>query len=288
MPALPWEIGETIREGVIIHPSRSFIRILGNNNCVTGVECIKLKWAKFDEEGGLHLEPIKGSEHVLQADTVIFGIGQVPDLSLVSDVREIKIAKRGTIIVDPKTLATGYPHVFAGGDVVEGPAWVINAIAAGRKAAISIDKDLGGRGVIEQTLGPPELTVASLPSSLPVGERGPMPSLPVPERLNSFAEVEVGLTEEMAMKEASRCLRCDLPITIDSAKCTGCRICEFRCSFSHENVFNLSMSRVKVRRLIKAENEYSISITDQCDDCGICARYCPYEALIRERREYEV
>jgi Fe-S-cluster-containing dehydrogenase component len=79
-----------------------------------------------------------------------------------------------------------------------------------------------------------------------------------------------------------------LPIIVDATKCTGCLICGFRCSLRFEKEFNLSRSRVKIRRLVKADNEYSISFTDECDDCGICARYCPYEALIWEKKKGEV
>ncbi|MFH1002890.1 MAG: FAD-dependent oxidoreductase, partial [Chloroflexota bacterium] len=285
MPALPWEVAEAEKEGVTLYPGRTFVRILGENH-VTGVECRRLSWMKFDENGKLQMEVIEGSEHALEADTVIFATGQAADLGIVAGNDEIKITGRGTIEVDPGTLATGRRHVFAGGDIVSGQT-VINAIAAGRKAAVAIDKDLGGRGIIGPAAVPAREAVAALPPSLPVGERGLMPLAPVAERLNSFMEVELGLAAEMAAAQAQRCLRCDLPITITPANCTGCRICEFRCSLSHGDGFNLSRARIKVRRLVGAENEYDVAITEECDDCGICVRYCPYRALTRSREEQE-
>ena len=115
-----------------------------------------------------------------------------------------------TIQVDDDTLATTREGVFAGGDSVTGPATVIEAIAAGKHAAVSIDKYLGGSGIIDEALAPPE-EIETLPE-LEEGERHriSIPTLTLSERLCSFAEVELGLGEEMAIEEAKRCLRCDL------------------------------------------------------------------------------
>jgi NADPH-dependent glutamate synthase beta subunit-like oxidoreductase len=124
---------------------------------------------------------------------------------------EIETNGNGTISVDPDTLATGMDGVFAGGDVVSGPASVIEAIAAGRQAAISIDKYLGGKGMIDEKLAPPE----EAPAPLSVEEdeehgRPDMPFLAVDQRLKGFGVVELGFNGEKATEEAGRCLRCDL------------------------------------------------------------------------------
>lgn len=73
------------------------------------------------------------------------------------------------------------------------------------------------------------------------------------------------------------------PITVYAERCTGCLICELRCSLRWEKEFNPSKSAIIIRRLVGAENEYQVSFTDKCDNCGICARYCPYGALIQEK-----
>ena len=74
------------------------------------------------------------------------------------------------------------------------------------------------------------------------------------------------------------------PIKVDASKCTGCLICELRCSLRFEKAFNPSKAQIRIRRLVGADNEYEISFTDECDNCGICARYCPYGALIQEKK----
>jgi len=109
-------------------------------------------------------------------------------------------------------MATSREGVFAGGDVVRGPASVIESIADGRQAAISIDKYLGGSGDIDEVLAPPEEEVAPFNIDEVEGEkyRPPMNMLPLGERIKGFAQVELGLDEEKAIEEAKRCLRCDL------------------------------------------------------------------------------
>ena len=75
------------------------------------------------------------------------------------------------------------------------------------------------------------------------------------------------------------------PITTDDTKCTGCMICMLRCSFRFEKAFNPAKAAIQIRRLVKADTEYHISFTDICDNCGICVRHCPYDALLQEKRK---
>lgn len=284
MPALPLEMKEAISEGVVLHPLHTFTRILGDGGHITGVECLNLRWSKYDSEGGLHMEVIHGSEHVLEADNVIFATGQASDMSLVSDLSEIDITSRGTIVVDPDNLETGAKGVFAAGDIISGPASIIEAIASGRQAAASIDMYLGGEGTIDEVLATHEESI--LPVGFqPIGERMTPPSLPIAERLNNLNEVEGIFSEETAIREARRCLRCDLPIIVDLCKCAGCRTCQLRCSLRWEEAFVPAKSMVSIQRLVGKDHEFDISFSDKCDDCGICAKYCPYGALTRGKRE---
>jgi formate dehydrogenase beta subunit len=199
-------------EGIIVHNSQTFTRIMSDNGCVSGVECLDVKSFNFDDEGKLSVECIDGSEHILPADTVIFAIGQLPELGLVEGASGIKITKKHTLEVDQDTMATGRAGVFAAGDAVTGATSVIEAIAAGRKAAISIDRYLGGDGQIDETLVDVEPADPYLGREEGFADRPrvPMPCLPVSKRLDNFDTVELGFDVREATAEAGRCLRCDL------------------------------------------------------------------------------
>jgi NADH-quinone oxidoreductase subunit F len=206
MPASPEEIEEALLEGVKIEFLAAPIKIARKNGAVKLI-CIRMKLGAVDESGRRRPVPIKGSEFSSTFDTLIAAIGQVPEIS---EKFGLPLGRGNTIQVDADTLATSREGVFAGGDAVTGPATVIEAIAAGRQAAISIDKYLGGSGAIDETLASPE-ELEALPE-LEEGEkrRISMPTLALSERLGSFAEVELGLEEQVAIEEARRCLRCDL------------------------------------------------------------------------------
>ncbi|TET39083.1 MAG: hydrogenase, partial [Dehalococcoidia bacterium] len=207
MPASQEEVEEALHEGVKIDflaaPSK-----IARENGVLKMECIRMRLGAVDASGRRRPEPIAGSEFTMDVDTVIAAVGQIPEIPAQLG---LPITKGGTLEIDPETLATSKVGVFAGGDAVTGPASVIEAIAAGRQVATSIDQYLGGTGAIEERLVPPEEVVA-LPEVEIAEEkhRPPMPSLPIAERLRGFAEVELGFTKAMAIEEAKRCLMCDL------------------------------------------------------------------------------
>jgi NADPH-dependent glutamate synthase beta subunit-like oxidoreductase len=117
-------------------------KILGKNERVTALECIKTSLGEPDESGRRRPIPVEGSEFMMESDMVILAIGEVPDLTFLP--KEIEITEIGTIAVDPFTLETTMPGVFAGGDVVSGPATVVEAIMAGKRAASSIEHYLKG------------------------------------------------------------------------------------------------------------------------------------------------
>ena len=178
MPAESSEKREGVEEGIMIHPSCSCTRILGENGHVTEVECIGIQSLTFDQTGVPHFDVIQGSERVLHIDTVIFAIGQFPELE---GFHEIATTTRGYILIDALTMATNQPGIFAGGDVAGGPASVIEAIASGRQAALSIHLFLEGL-VIKETkprlkIKPSEIEV-ELPTGIPKQARQPiLPSL---------------------------------------------------------------------------------------------------------------
>jgi len=206
MPASEEEIEEALLEGLKIEFLAAPIRIERKNGALE-LTCIRMELGAVDESGRRRPVAIADTEFSLTFDTVIAAIGQVPEAS---DKFGLPLGRGNTFQVDPDTLATTREGVFAGGDAVTGPATVIEAIAAGRQAAVSIDKYLGGSGIIDEALAPPE-EIEKLPE-LEEGEkhRIAIPTLTLIERLCNFAEVELSLREEVAIEEAKRCLRCDL------------------------------------------------------------------------------
>ncbi len=210
IPAEASETQQAEEEGITIHPSLTFTRILGEGGKVAGVECLKLRGVEFDGAGQPHVDVIEGTGHVLRADTVIFAVGQTADLSNLAGHGVIETTRRGTIAIDPDTLATSRPGVFAAGDAARGPSSVIEAIADGQKAAFYIDRYLQGNVL---KVRPPETLKASdikveIPTDVEKQERQRIPVLPVAERARNFGEVALGFTPEMAVAEAKRCLNC--------------------------------------------------------------------------------
>ncbi len=204
MPASPEEVKEAIEEGVkldfLVTPAK-VTRLNGRLK----VEFVRMELGNIDDSGRRHPVPIKGSEFTGEYDTIIKNIGDRPEVPVDYD---LSLGKGGEIKVEPETLATSKKGVYAGGDVVSGPASVIEAIAAGRQAAISIDRYLGGKGDIEEKLAPPEVIT---PFTLEEGERRRPPMCMLsPDKRKGFALVELGYDQENATAEAKRCLRCDL------------------------------------------------------------------------------
>ena len=205
------EIEEALNEGVKILYLAAPSRIVSQNGKVE-LECIRMELGAVDDSGRRRPEPIKGSEFSMIFDTIIAAIGQHPEIPRQFD---LVIGNGNVIQVDPDNLATSREGVFAGGDVVSGPASVIEAIAAGRKAASSIDKFLGGDGIIEESLVETPATVpytGSREEGFADLKREQMSTRPLSERHDGFSEVELGFTEDQAIKEAKRCLSCDLEL----------------------------------------------------------------------------
>ncbi|MFC2063013.1 NADH-quinone oxidoreductase subunit NuoF [Chloroflexota bacterium] len=204
IPASAEEIDEALAEGVKILYLTTPVKATIVNSKITS-EFIRMELGRVDESGRRRPIPIEGSEFTEEYDTLIKAIGERPEVP-----REygLSAGRGGRIMVDPDTMATSREGVYAGGDAVTGPASVIEAIAAGRQAAISIDRYFGGSGDIDEQLVPPEEVS---PFVIEEGERyrPPMDMLPLDKR-KSFALVELGFDMAKAVEECGRCLRCDL------------------------------------------------------------------------------
>jgi len=207
MPAIAEEIESAREEGVNIFEMTIPVKIIGNKR-VEEIKCLKMRPAGFDSSGRRRSVPLESSEFSLKANNVIISIGQGPEVGFLKK-SEVKLNKWGFIEIDPFTMATSQEGVFAGGDVVTGPANVVQAIGGGRKAAIAIDKYLGGGGIISQEKRKVAETNYDEKEYLEEKSRQIPSSLSLEERKMSFKEVKLGFTPEQAIEEARRCLHCD-------------------------------------------------------------------------------
>jgi hypothetical protein len=148
-------------------------------------------------------------------DQVIVAVGQAADLSFLGDDSPIKV-DRGLIVVDENSMETSVPGIYAGGDITQVPGAIIHAITAGRKAAASIDQSLGGTGDIDEVLfarGNPD-TYLGRDEGFASWSRENVPELDPASRVNGFQEIVKGYRDDQALREARRCLQCDLRLQL--------------------------------------------------------------------------
>jgi NADPH-dependent glutamate synthase beta subunit-like oxidoreductase len=213
MPAHAWEVAEAEREGVVVHGGWGPVRITGTDRA-DGIEfaaCVSV----FDDNGCFAPQLDAAKTAGQRADRILVAIGQEPVLQrLASD--KVAVSTAGGIAVDAQTLQTVQDDLFAGGEVVTGPASVVDAVAQGRRAAASIDRRLGGDGrvttsLLSATEPDPQLTPSEGFGTL---ARVPVPHLPAAVAVAGFEPVEGGYTADAAVEEANRCLRCDLRLAL--------------------------------------------------------------------------
>jgi len=201
-----------MEEGIHIDFLTSPVRILGEEGRVVGMECLLNELGEPDKSGRRRPVPVEGSEFVIKSDLIIPAISQEPDLSFLPEDHEFEISRWNSFAVNERTLATNVSGFFAGGDAVTGPATVVEAIASGHRAAVSIDCYLRGRDYQGYWHPKPHLVADRLETTEEDESlvRPKIKELPVDDRVNSFQEVELGLDQNLALLEARRCLRCDL------------------------------------------------------------------------------
>ncbi|MEW5947479.1 MAG: FAD-dependent oxidoreductase [bacterium] len=215
MPVSDVEYEDALEEGVEFHFLTSPTRVLNERWRVKGLECIKMKLGEPDAGGRRRPVPIPGTEAPVALDTVILAVGQAPDLSFLPADSKLERTRWETLDVDPNTLATNVEGIFAGGDFVTGPTTVIHAIAAGMRGALAIDKFLKrDKSRVEIRDEKKDIThevkLAGEEETAEEKQRPAAAKIGAAKRISSFAEVETGFTEQQALEEAKRCLRCDL------------------------------------------------------------------------------
>jgi len=227
MPAFPVEVAAAEEEGVELCFLTNPTSFIGDHGQLKEVVCQKMKLGEPDASGRRRPVPIKGSEFKIQADLAIVAIGNAPTTSIFKD--ELELAPDGTVKADPETLQTSLPYVFAGGDAVLGPSSIVQAMGQGRRAAFYIDRMLQGE-TLDVPFGDQAKVVEK--KSILVGTEnwGPaapviVPERPPHERIQNFDTYEFALSEELARKEANRCLNC-----ADCSQCMECvNICPADC-----------------------------------------------------------
>jgi len=218
MPAFSEEIEAAIKEGVVLETLLSPAMILSSDGKVAGIQCVKNELGDRDNSGRRRPVPIPGSEETIRLDTLIIAIGEKPDIGGIVGEKAtgLESTRWGALQVDPDTLATERPGLFAGGDVVTGPNTVVDAIAAGRRAAKMIGRHLAGEELRQPAqCHLPDVFVAPAEAGegRPAVSRPKVPTLTASECARSFDEVEGAIDAKTAMREAQRCLRCDLQFT---------------------------------------------------------------------------
>ena len=209
-------IETAMREGVRVETGVTPVRIYSQQGRLVGIECIRNRLGEVDASGRRQPVPVPGTEFTVSLNTLIVAIGERPDSECLASMG-LELDKTGRLRADPATLSTSRPGVFAGGDLVTGPNTVVEAIAAGKKAAGAIDRYLRGQPLKE----PPSVSLPAVflepaaggEEEAPEAGRVEPPTIPVESRRKNYAEVELALSEEMAAAEARRCLRCDLRFT---------------------------------------------------------------------------
>lgn len=307
MPAALEEIEEAEGEGIVIHAGFGPKRILGKDGHVTGLETLKTK-SVFDENRRFNPSFFDNSESVLDCDTIIMAIGQAARLDFITTDDGVEISPRGFIAVNPETLMTTAPGVFAGGDCVFGPRLIIDSVADGKRAAVGIDEFLRGTRHPDPIIEVQIMDRYKMPLNLLDIDRQPIPMLPL-NRRTGMTEVEVGYDDATAMAEAQRCLHCWVNTVFEGSHedgtlcilCGGCvDVCPENClqlvsldriDFDAETTAQLTTARellgfelddIQTDELGTLAGSVMLKDETRCIRCGLCAARCPAGTISME------
>ena len=312
MPAFEEEIEEGLLEGLVLHPSRGPQKFVAKDGRVAGLETIECT-SVFDEQRRFHPTFAAGTESVIPCDTVILAIGQTSDLSFLTPEDGVETTRQGTVKIDPDTLMSTAPGIFAAGDIAFGPRLIISAVADGRKAAEQMDRYLRGSEwkPKEQFVQIRVLDPYQMPEHFDEYSRLPVPTVSL-DRRTGITEVESGYTEEQARAEASRCLRCWVNTIFEGNEadgtecilCGGCvDVCPQNClqliplnqfQFTRDDQQEIAerarkdpvlLQHLSAEELDRGEGSVMVKDETLCIRCGLCAERCPAHTITMEAFE---
>lgn len=292
------EFEEAKREGVLFHPQRGPKRFIGENGKLKAIEFRGVK-RTYDENGRFSPEFDEAVTEQFAVDAVILAIGQQTNLSFLTPNDGIDVTPGGFVKINPDTLATSAPGVYAGGDAAFGPRNIIDAVANGKRAALSIDEFL--------CQFKPEIYYNLLVEKIPTlrftrpedFEQIARESSPTIElnRRTGISEVETGYSEEQAQRQANRCLACHVQTIYDGDKCVMCNRCVDICPeyclklvpLAQLNLDETTTGSLLTQYHIDPFQPASAMLKDDetCIRCGLCALRCPTDAMSMEVFYYE-
>jgi len=318
MPASPEEIEAAEAEGVDIQLLAAPIRALGDNGAIRQLELIRMELGEPDAGGRRRPVPVEGSETIIETDQLISAIGQFPEIippARDGAMRNIPSTRWNTIGGDPRSMYTGHERVFVGGDLFQGPMTVVAALADGRKAAYSLDRSFAVGTVQPEPLhfniskGTLDAIDREAFEAMKTSTRERMPELDTAQRVRDFTEVELGLSEAQAKREAERCLVCGCAAAFE------CKLREYMNEFqvdwrvqpskkihfqrvavmdTHPNIALDPNKCVRCERCVTACRLFQCSdaidfkdwpkFNERCVSCGLCVDLCPTGALMEKRQ----
>jgi len=303
MPVDMRELDQVEEEGIRVHYLTSPIKVLSKDGVkISGLQCIRNRPGEPDQDGRRRPIPVDGSEFEIEIDILIPAVSQSPDISFLPEEIGLEISKWDRLAVNPETFETNIPGIFAGGDFITGPRDVIRVIADGRRAALSIHSFLSGERVERIPASFTPVREVEIDPNLEKIPRQKMDTLPIQERQSIDREVELGFSQEVAVREAIRCLQCHLFTIFDRTKCILCGGCVDICPKSCFRMARLDEIKGDETYSKLVQSLYGASVEEaeglnlatvifkeesRCIQCGLCVKRCPTGTISMEEYHRE-